>query len=112
MFHAPPYTRISSMCPVVFLFIFRGRGWPNIYDPQMGEKACAFVTLKNKEDSFSLDEIRSFLEHEKIARFKFPEKVVVLDQFPTVGGGDRVDRRALARKARETDDEQGKAAGV
>jgi non-ribosomal peptide synthetase component E (peptide arylation enzyme) len=70
-------------------------------DPEVGEKACAFLALKDEKDLFSLEEMRVFLESKKIAKFKFPEKLVLMQQFPTVGGGAKIDRNALIRMARQ-----------
>lgn len=66
-------------------------------DEVMGEKACAFVITKQEED-LSLEELRDFLARKKIAKFKFPEKLVVLDKFPIVGTG-KVDRKSLKDQA-------------
>lgn len=64
-------------------------------DPEMGEKTCAFVILKDERDKFTLEEMQDFLESKKIAKFKFPETIVLSQEFPTVGEGAKIDRKAL-----------------
>ena len=51
-------------------------------DPILGEKACAFVTLKPSVDSISLEEIVQYLLDKDIARNKLPEKLVVVAEMP------------------------------
>lgn len=72
-------------------------------DPEMGEKACAFVSVKKREDVFSLKELVDFLEEKQIAKFKFPEKMIRVDEFPTVGDGAKIDRRALSLRLKPQD---------
>src|SRR3954471_2895019 len=51
-------------------------------DPILGEKACAFVVLKNKDDRLAFDEVVTYLLGKNIAKNKLPEKLVVLDEMP------------------------------
>jgi cyclohexanecarboxylate-CoA ligase len=51
-------------------------------DPVLGEKACAFVMLRNKEDKVELQELVSYLLEKNIAKIKLPEKLVVVDDMP------------------------------
>lgn len=55
-------------------------------DPQMQEKGCAFVTVVDDE-SFTIDEMRSYLEDEHIAKQKWPERIEVIDEFPRTPNG-------------------------
>lgn len=64
-------------------------------DPEMGERACAFVTTKRGE-SFSLDEMVEYLKTKKIARFKFPERLEIIDAIP-LAGGSKIDKKELTR---------------
>lgn len=50
-------------------------------DPVLGEKMCAFVILKPGR-SLTLAELVEFLQAEEIARFKLPERLEVVDNFP------------------------------
>jgi len=50
-------------------------------DAVLGERACAFVTLKSSND-ISLEEIVAYLLEKKIAKNKLPEKLVVIAEMP------------------------------
>jgi 2,3-dihydroxybenzoate-AMP ligase len=65
-------------------------------DPNLGEKMCACVILKA---GFSLDlnQLTDFLKTKEIARFKLPEHIAVLDDFPVSTFG-KVSKKALAEK--------------
>jgi non-ribosomal peptide synthetase component E (peptide arylation enzyme) len=69
-------------------------------DPEMGEKACAFVALRKKGDAFSFQEMIGFLRQKNIASFKIPERLEIMDALPTVGEESKVDRKALAERLR------------
>ena len=51
-------------------------------DPVFGEKACAFVVAKPGEH-LSFEELIAFLKAQRIASFKLPERLELVDQFPT-----------------------------
>ena len=51
-------------------------------DPVLGERACAFVCLKNKNDSVSLEELSAWLLDRNIAKNKLPERLVVVPEMP------------------------------
>jgi len=53
-------------------------GYP---DERLGEKVCAFVVLRPNE-SLTLDEIRDFMRDSQLAVYKWPEKIVVVEQIP------------------------------
>jgi len=63
-------------------------------DPLMGEPACAFVTLKQGAQ-FTFDEMVEYLKSKKIAAFKFPERLEVLETLPLVGESGKVDKKAM-----------------
>jgi non-ribosomal peptide synthetase component E (peptide arylation enzyme) len=63
-------------------------------DREMGEKACAFVVLKPGE-SFTFQEMTSFLLERKIAKFKLPERLEYIDLLPQVPGGNKINKRIL-----------------
>ena len=50
-------------------------------DPILGEKACAFVTLRSSE-TVSLEEIVAYLLEKNIAKNKLPEKLLVVAEMP------------------------------
>jgi non-ribosomal peptide synthetase component E (peptide arylation enzyme) len=51
-------------------------------DPVLGEKACAFVTLKRGAAEPSLDELCQYLLAREIAKNKLPERLVVIAEMP------------------------------
>jgi non-ribosomal peptide synthetase component E (peptide arylation enzyme) len=55
-------------------------------DRRMGEKACAYVIPKVGE-SITLEEVGSFLSEKKVAKFKLPERIEVVGEFPTTPSG-------------------------
>ena len=64
-------------------------------DPQMGEKACAYVVLKSGE-KFTFSDMELFLKEQGIAPFKIPERLEVIDNLP-LAGGIKVDKKRLIR---------------
>jgi len=63
-------------------------------DQHFGEKCCAFVVLEPWA-SLTLEELCDFLNRErKIARFKFPERLEILDALPVTNVG-KVNKKAL-----------------
>ena len=66
-------------------------------DEKYGEELCAFVQLRDGENELSAEDVAAFSEG-KLARFKIPRYVLVVDEFPmTVTGKIRkVEMRADA----------------
>ena len=62
-------------------------------DPVFGEKACAFVTL-NRNKSLTFEELKEFLLAQRIAKFKLPERLEVIAEFPVSPAG-KILRRSL-----------------
>jgi 2,3-dihydroxybenzoate-AMP ligase len=62
-------------------------------DPVFGEKACAFA-IPREGCSLELQELVSFLEARNIARFKLPERLELVSEFPISPAG-KILRRAL-----------------
>jgi 2,3-dihydroxybenzoate-AMP ligase len=50
-------------------------------DPLFGEKSCAYVVL-NKGKTLQFEELKTFLLEKKIAKFKLPERLEVVEEFP------------------------------
>jgi len=65
-------------------------------DPNLGEKMCACVILKPGV-SLSLDQLTDFLKAKEIAKFKLPERMAVLEEFPVSTFG-KVSKKALAER--------------
>ncbi len=66
----------------------------------MGERACACVVVRPGLD-FTFDEMISFLREKDIASFKLPERLEIVDALPMVGGGQKVDKKALEKDIAE-----------
>jgi 2,3-dihydroxybenzoate-AMP ligase len=68
-------------------------------DANMGEKMCAFVILKRGQ-SLSLAELVAFLQTKEIAKFKLPERLEVLADFPVSTFG-KVSKKVLGELVAE-----------
>jgi 2,3-dihydroxybenzoate-AMP ligase len=66
-------------------------------DETFGEKACAFVIPVDGE-TVDLDEIKSFLLGRNIAKFKLPERLAIMKEFPISSAG-KILRRELRQVA-------------
>lgn len=64
-------------------------------DPIMVEKACAYIIPKSNE-TVTLEEVTSFLKQKNVASFKLPERLEIVDQFPMIADGQKIDKKALA----------------
>jgi non-ribosomal peptide synthetase component E (peptide arylation enzyme) len=65
-------------------------------DREMGERACAYVVPKSGED-FTFNEMVEFLKSKKLAMFKVPERLELVDEFPAVGDSGKVNKEALKK---------------
>jgi len=64
-------------------------------DDRLGERVCAFVI---GDPTFDVDACREWFAARGLARFKTPERVVVVDAIPVLGSG-KPDRTALRERA-------------
>jgi 2,3-dihydroxybenzoate-AMP ligase len=65
-------------------------------DPILGEKACLFAVTKGGEET-SLEELNNFLVKERrIAKFKLPERLELVDQLPQTHVG-KINKKELRR---------------
>ncbi len=69
-------------------------------DPVLGERTCAFVILQSGA-TLTLKELTGFLLEKGIARFKLPERLETVDDFPLSKFG-KVSKHVLARQITET----------
>ncbi|MFL9947223.1 AMP-binding protein [Paraburkholderia agricolaris] len=58
-------------------------------DPVYGEKVCVFVIPDPGSEVISLAELTSFLEQAGLAKFKWPERLEVIAEFPVTASGKR-----------------------
>jgi cyclohexanecarboxylate-CoA ligase len=70
-------------------------GYP---DPLMGERVAAFVV---GAPTFDVDAARAWFESRGVARYKTPERVIVVDALPTLATG-KPDRDALRARVTRT----------
>jgi 2,3-dihydroxybenzoate---[aryl-carrier protein] ligase len=63
-------------------------------DDRLGERMCAYVVPQHGHD-IGLDGLIEFLEGKEIARFKLPERLELLDEFPVSTFG-KVSKKVLA----------------
>jgi 2,3-dihydroxybenzoate-AMP ligase len=69
-------------------------------DAVLGERACACVVLRPGA-ALSLEDLSSFLREEKrIARFKLPERLEILDRLPTTAVG-KISKKDLREEVRK-----------
>jgi len=66
----------------------------------MGERACAYVVPKSGKD-FTFNEMVEFLKSKKLAMFKVPERLELIDEFPAVGDSGKVNKEALKKDIAE-----------
>ena len=66
-------------------------------DPNLGEKMCACLVLK-RGARLEFPELVDFLKGKEIAKFKLPERMLVLDDFPVSTFG-KVSKKALSEMA-------------
>jgi non-ribosomal peptide synthetase component E (peptide arylation enzyme) len=62
-------------------------------DAVLGERACAYVVLRPGRH-LDLPELVRFLEEKRIARFKLPERLEVVERFPATAVG-KISKRHL-----------------
>lgn len=65
-------------------------------DPVMGEKACAYIVPRKKEEAPMLEELTTFLKNQGLAPFKCPERVEIIDSIPLVSDA-KVDKPTLEK---------------
>src|SRR5467141_17883 len=66
-------------------------------DPSLGERMCAGVVLR-KGHLLNLESLVSFLKTKEIAKFKLPERLEIVDEFPVSTFG-KVSKKALSEMA-------------
>ncbi|HGF4619946.1 TPA: medium-chain fatty-acid--CoA ligase [Escherichia coli] len=56
-------------------------------DERLGERACAYVVLKAPHHSLSLEEVVAFFSRKRVAKYKYPEHIVVIEKLPRTASG-------------------------
>jgi non-ribosomal peptide synthetase component E (peptide arylation enzyme) len=69
-----------------------------IPDKIMGERSCAYIVLK-KGTKTTLEEINTLLKENKVAHYKWLDRLEIVDELPTIGG--KVDKKKLMEDIRQ-----------
>ncbi|HAW0815221.1 TPA: medium-chain fatty-acid--CoA ligase [Escherichia coli] len=56
-------------------------------DERLGERSCAYVVLKAPHHSLSLEEVVTFFSRKRVAKYKYPEHIVVIEKLPRTALG-------------------------
>lgn len=56
-------------------------------DKRLGERSCAYVVLKAPHHSLSLEEVVAFFSRKRVAKYKYPEHIVVIEKLPRTASG-------------------------
>ncbi|MWE51407.1 medium-chain fatty-acid--CoA ligase [Escherichia coli] len=56
-------------------------------DERLGERSCAYVVLKAPHHSLSLEEVVAFFSRKRVAKYKYPEHIVVIEKLPRTTSG-------------------------
>jgi 2,3-dihydroxybenzoate-AMP ligase len=79
-------------------------------DPLLGERACAYV-IPREDSDVTLESLHEFLLNERrIARFKVPERLELVDAFPLTAVG-KVNKNALRQMIAAKIEQENQAAG-
>lgn len=56
-------------------------------DERLGERSCAYVVLKAPHHSLSLEEVVAFFSRKRVAKYKYPEHIVIIEKLPRTASG-------------------------
>ncbi|GAB0888613.1 medium-chain fatty-acid--CoA ligase [Escherichia coli] len=56
-------------------------------DERLGERSCAYVVLKAPHHSLSLEQVVAFFSRKRVAKYKYPEHIVVIEKLPRTASG-------------------------
>lgn len=70
-------------------------------DPVLGERVCAYLVLKHGRNAPTVPEIGKHLEKIGLAKFKWPERIEVIDALPLTKVG-KLDKAVLRTRIKET----------
>ena len=76
-------------------------------DQIMGEKACAFVIPAAGSEPITFEEMVEYLKSKKLAMYKLPERLEIVDAFP-LAGGSKINKVELRRMITEKLKDEGK----
>ncbi len=79
-------------------------------DKIMGEKACAFVIPNQNEELLTFAEMVDYLKSKKLAPYKLPERLEIVDAFP-LASDSKINKKALREIIADKMQLEGKIAG-
>ncbi|EGI40841.1 short-chain-fatty-acid--CoA ligase [Escherichia coli TA280] len=56
-------------------------------DERLSERSCAYVVLKAPHHSLSLEDVVTFFSRKRVAKYKYPEHIVVIEKLPRTASG-------------------------
>ncbi len=56
-------------------------------DERLGERSCAYVVLKPPHHSLSLESVVAFFSRKRVAKYKYPEHIVIVEKLPRTASG-------------------------
>lgn len=56
-------------------------------DDRLGERSCAYVVLKPPHHSLSLESVVAFFSRKRVAKYKYPEHIVIVETLPRTASG-------------------------
>jgi 2,3-dihydroxybenzoate-AMP ligase len=80
--NAEELENLINTCPQVHASAIVG-----MPDPVYGEKVCAFIVPKPGQAPITLAELTQFLQAEGLAKFKWPERIEIISEFPVTASG-------------------------
>ncbi|WP_321795992.1 AMP-binding protein [Caballeronia sp. J97] len=98
--NAEELENVINTCPQVHASAVVG-----MPDPIYGEKVCAFIVPMPGHASITLPELTKFLETEGLAKFKWPERVEIVSEFPLTASG-KLSKVLLRKQVMERLDEE------
>lgn len=87
----------------------RGAACVAMPDERLGERTCAYVLQKPGTEKLRLADIVAYFDARRVAKYKFPEYLVLVDEFPRTAAGKirkadlRKDIRARLKKGLPSD---------
>ena len=69
-------------------------------DDRLGERAAAVVRLKPGSPRPSLDDVRAHFEGRGVTRQKWPEHLIIVDDYPRTASG-KVQKRVVREQIRD-----------
>lgn len=56
-------------------------------DPRLGERACAYVVLDDREKGLALEEVSALFDAKCVSKFKYPERIEIMENLPRTASG-------------------------